>query len=150
MEISLRLSPQQLDHVTPVLEEIIHEIVEERQKGKTNKSGHTASAQVTTSYTHQNKFPSDVTCRACVGNHAVLSALCSQMKTWTEAVRDGQWTNTESTERSNVLSCFNESSSIKGMIVPLNRDHLLSFLRKCTNCGWPHDVRVSLSPRHHV
>lgn len=33
VEISLRLSPKQLDHVTPVLEEIIHEIVEERQKG---------------------------------------------------------------------------------------------------------------------
>lgn len=34
VEISLRLSPKQLDHVTPVLEEIIHEIVEERQKAK--------------------------------------------------------------------------------------------------------------------
>lgn len=33
VEISLRLSPKQLEHVTPVLEEIIHEIVEERQKG---------------------------------------------------------------------------------------------------------------------
>lgn len=33
MEIAVRLSPKQLDHVAPVLEEIIHEIVEERQKG---------------------------------------------------------------------------------------------------------------------
>ncbi|KAL7407881.1 hypothetical protein ABVT39_015060 [Epinephelus coioides] len=34
VEIAVRLSPQQLDHVAPVLEEIIHEIVEERQKAK--------------------------------------------------------------------------------------------------------------------
>nr|XP_046240372.1 motilin-like [Scatophagus argus] len=34
VEISIRLTPKQLDHVTPVLEEIIHEIVEERQKAK--------------------------------------------------------------------------------------------------------------------
>ena len=33
MEIAVRLSPKQLEHVAPVLEEIIHEIVEERQKG---------------------------------------------------------------------------------------------------------------------
>lgn len=33
VEISVRLSPKQLDHVAPVLEEIIHEAVEERQKG---------------------------------------------------------------------------------------------------------------------
>lgn len=33
VEISFRLTPKQLEHVTPVLEEIIHEIVEERQKG---------------------------------------------------------------------------------------------------------------------
>ena len=33
VEIAVRLSPKQLDHVAPVLEEIIHEIVEERQKG---------------------------------------------------------------------------------------------------------------------
>lgn len=32
VEISVRLSPKQLDHVTPVLEEIIHEITQERQK----------------------------------------------------------------------------------------------------------------------
>ncbi|KAI3370328.1 hypothetical protein L3Q82_025098, partial [Scortum barcoo] len=32
VEIAVRLSPKQLDHVAPVLEEIIHEIVEERQK----------------------------------------------------------------------------------------------------------------------
>ncbi|CAG5983301.1 motilin-like [Menidia menidia] len=34
MEIAVRLSPKQLDHVAPVLEEFIHEIVEERQKAK--------------------------------------------------------------------------------------------------------------------
>lgn len=33
VEISVRLSPKQLDHVTPVLEEIIHEITQGRQKG---------------------------------------------------------------------------------------------------------------------
>ncbi|XP_038552266.1 motilin-like isoform X1 [Micropterus salmoides] len=33
VEIALRLSPKQLDHVAPVIEEIIHEIVDERQKG---------------------------------------------------------------------------------------------------------------------
>ncbi|KAK9529353.1 hypothetical protein VZT92_013452 [Zoarces viviparus] len=32
--IAVRLSPKQLDHVTPVLEEIIHEIEEELQKAK--------------------------------------------------------------------------------------------------------------------
>lgn len=39
VEISVRLSPKQLDHVAPVLEEIIHEIVEERQKGTLLNSG---------------------------------------------------------------------------------------------------------------
>lgn len=34
VEIAVRLSPKQLDHVAPVLEEIIHEIVEERQRVK--------------------------------------------------------------------------------------------------------------------
>ncbi|XP_062271392.1 motilin-like isoform X1 [Scomber scombrus] len=34
VEIAVRLSPKQLDHVAPVLEEIIHEIVEEHQKGR--------------------------------------------------------------------------------------------------------------------
>ncbi|XP_044031972.1 motilin-like [Siniperca chuatsi] len=34
VEIAVRLSPKQLDHVAPVLKEIIHEIVEERQKAK--------------------------------------------------------------------------------------------------------------------
>ncbi|XP_070758383.1 motilin-like isoform X1 [Enoplosus armatus] len=34
VEIAVRLSPKQLDHVAPVLEEIIHEIVEQRQKAK--------------------------------------------------------------------------------------------------------------------
>ncbi|XP_040890610.1 motilin-like [Toxotes jaculatrix] len=34
VEIAVRLSPKQLDHVAPVLEEIIHEIVVERQKAK--------------------------------------------------------------------------------------------------------------------
>ncbi|XP_041807269.1 motilin-like [Chelmon rostratus] len=34
VEIAIRLSPKQLDHVVPVLEEIIHEAVEERQKAK--------------------------------------------------------------------------------------------------------------------
>ncbi|KAM6947549.1 motilin-like isoform 2-T2 [Lycodopsis pacificus] len=34
VEIAVRLSPKQLDHVTPVLEEIIHEIEEELQKAK--------------------------------------------------------------------------------------------------------------------
>ncbi|KAM4587201.1 motilin-like isoform 2-T2 [Odontesthes bonariensis] len=33
MEIAVRLSPKQLEHVAPVLEEIIHEIVEKREKG---------------------------------------------------------------------------------------------------------------------
>lgn len=33
VEIAVRLSPKQLDHVAPMLEEIIHDIVEERQKG---------------------------------------------------------------------------------------------------------------------
>ncbi|XP_039468808.1 motilin-like isoform X1 [Oreochromis aureus] len=34
VENSVRLSPKQLDHVTPVLEEIIHEITQECQKAK--------------------------------------------------------------------------------------------------------------------
>ncbi|KAG7229766.1 hypothetical protein INR49_012562 [Caranx melampygus] len=34
VEIAVRLSPKQLDHVAPVLEEIIHEIVGERQRAK--------------------------------------------------------------------------------------------------------------------
>ncbi|XP_037831163.1 motilin-like isoform X2 [Kryptolebias marmoratus] len=34
LELDVRLSPKQLDHVAPVLEDIIHEIVEERQKAK--------------------------------------------------------------------------------------------------------------------
>ncbi|XP_071775023.1 motilin-like [Centroberyx gerrardi] len=34
VEIAVRLSAKQLDHVAPVLEEIIHEIVEEREKAK--------------------------------------------------------------------------------------------------------------------
>lgn len=34
VEIAVRLSPKQLDHVAPVLEEIIHEMVEQRQKAK--------------------------------------------------------------------------------------------------------------------
>ncbi|XP_069009096.1 motilin-like [Embiotoca jacksoni] len=34
VEIAVRLSPKQLDHVAPMLEEIIHEIVEEREKAK--------------------------------------------------------------------------------------------------------------------
>ncbi|XP_070693959.1 motilin-like [Pempheris klunzingeri] len=34
VEIAVRLSPKQLDHVAPVLEEIIHEIVEQRQRAK--------------------------------------------------------------------------------------------------------------------
>ncbi|XP_061919301.1 motilin-like isoform X2 [Entelurus aequoreus] len=33
VDITVRLSPKQLDHVAPVLEELIHEMVEERQKG---------------------------------------------------------------------------------------------------------------------
>lgn len=92
------------------------------------------------------KLPSDVTRSACYADRALLSALCSQVKIWTEAARDEQWTNTESTERSNVLLCFDESSSIKGMIVPLNRDHLLSFLKRCTDRSWPHEISVSPRP----
>ncbi|KAK1901586.1 Ghrelin [Dissostichus eleginoides] len=34
VEIAIRLSPEQLAQVAPVLEEIIHDIVEERQKAK--------------------------------------------------------------------------------------------------------------------
>ncbi|XP_068171764.1 motilin-like isoform X2 [Antennarius striatus] len=34
VEIAVRLTPNQLDHVAPVIEEIIHEIVEERQRAK--------------------------------------------------------------------------------------------------------------------
>lgn len=34
VEIAVRVSAKQLDHVAPVLAEIIHEIVEERQKAK--------------------------------------------------------------------------------------------------------------------
>nr|XP_057926983.1 motilin-like [Doryrhamphus excisus] len=34
VDITVRLSPKQLDHVAPVLEELIHEMVEERQKAK--------------------------------------------------------------------------------------------------------------------
>ncbi|CAN9512430.1 unnamed protein product [Ophioblennius macclurei] len=34
VEIALRLTPKQLDHVAPQLEDIIHEIVEERQRAK--------------------------------------------------------------------------------------------------------------------
>ncbi|XP_061640868.1 motilin-like isoform X2 [Phyllopteryx taeniolatus] len=34
VDIAVRLSPKQLDHVAPVLEELIHEIVDERQKAK--------------------------------------------------------------------------------------------------------------------
>ncbi|XP_033822891.1 motilin-like [Periophthalmus magnuspinnatus] len=34
VEVTVRLSPRQLDHMGPVLEEFIHEIVEERQKAK--------------------------------------------------------------------------------------------------------------------
>lgn len=40
VEIAVRLSPKQLDHVAPVLEEIIHEIVAERQRGLLKKSQH--------------------------------------------------------------------------------------------------------------
>ena len=36
IEIAVRLSAQQLYHVTPVLEEIIREIAEEREKGMVN------------------------------------------------------------------------------------------------------------------
>lgn len=32
VEIAVRLSPKQLDHVAPVLEELIHEIEEDGQK----------------------------------------------------------------------------------------------------------------------
>ncbi|KAM9859463.1 motilin-like isoform 1-T2 [Aulostomus maculatus] len=34
VEIAVRLSPKQLDHVAPVLEEIIHDMVEDHQKAK--------------------------------------------------------------------------------------------------------------------
>lgn len=34
VEIAVRLSPQQLDHVAPLLEDIIHEIVEDHQQAK--------------------------------------------------------------------------------------------------------------------
>ncbi|XP_061583802.1 motilin-like isoform X2 [Cololabis saira] len=34
LEVSVRLSPKQLDQVAPVLKEIIHEIVDEHQKAK--------------------------------------------------------------------------------------------------------------------
>lgn len=34
VELTLRLSPKQLDHVAPVVEELIQEMVEERQKAK--------------------------------------------------------------------------------------------------------------------
>ncbi|XP_056266902.1 motilin-like [Pseudoliparis swirei] len=34
VEIAVRLSPKQLDHVTPVLEEILHEIEQELEKAK--------------------------------------------------------------------------------------------------------------------
>ncbi|KAM8868617.1 motilin-like isoform X2 [Synchiropus splendidus] len=34
VEIAVRLSPQQLDHVAPVLEEIIHQIAGENRKAK--------------------------------------------------------------------------------------------------------------------
>ncbi|XP_054641426.1 motilin-like [Dunckerocampus dactyliophorus] len=34
VDITVRLSPEELDHVAPVLEELIHEMVEERQKAK--------------------------------------------------------------------------------------------------------------------
>ena len=37
VEIAIRLSPEQLAQVAPVLEEIIHDIVEEHQKGKVFK-----------------------------------------------------------------------------------------------------------------
>lgn len=33
LEIAVRLSPKQLDHAVPVLEELIQEIVKQRQKG---------------------------------------------------------------------------------------------------------------------
>lgn len=33
LEIAIRMSPKQLDHAVPVLEELIQEMVEERQKG---------------------------------------------------------------------------------------------------------------------
>ncbi|XP_038133760.1 motilin-like isoform X2 [Cyprinodon tularosa] len=33
LEVAIRLLPRQVDHVSPVLEEIIHEIVEQSQKG---------------------------------------------------------------------------------------------------------------------
>lgn len=33
LEIAIRLSPKQLDHAVPVLEELIQEMVEQRQKG---------------------------------------------------------------------------------------------------------------------
>ncbi|KAM4740180.1 motilin-like [Anableps anableps] len=34
LEVAVRLLPRQVDHVAPVLEEIIHEIVEQSQKAK--------------------------------------------------------------------------------------------------------------------
>ncbi|RVE72997.1 hypothetical protein OJAV_G00044140 [Oryzias javanicus] len=34
LELGVRLSPRQLNYVAPVIKEIIHEIVEERQKAK--------------------------------------------------------------------------------------------------------------------
>lgn len=33
LEIAIRLSPKQLDHAVPVLEELIQEMLDERQKG---------------------------------------------------------------------------------------------------------------------
>lgn len=33
LEIAIRLSPKQLDHAVPVFEELLRELVEERQKG---------------------------------------------------------------------------------------------------------------------
>lgn len=60
-------------------------------------------------------------------------------------MRDEQWTNTESTERSNVLLCLNESSSIKGMIAPLIWASAVVFAVGSAPAEVGHKVSVSLS-----
>lgn len=62
-------------------------------------------------------------------------------------MRDEQWTNTESTERSNVLLCLNESSSIKGMIVPLNWASAVVSAVGGAPAEVGHKVSVSLSQK---
>lgn len=68
VEISVRLSPKQLDHVAPVLEEIIHEIVEERQKGTILNGGKYITAHP------QHSLESPVI-SVCISDSAVTAEL---------------------------------------------------------------------------